>query len=440
MKNTIYTLDTVPLRRFHKKLFAYTIGGGFMDGYIIGTIALALPFFAVEMNMDVLWQGLIGSSALIGIFFGAPLSGWLSDKIGRQLIYLWHFIILIIASGLQFFVHSPEALFLLRLVLGLSIGAEYVVGPTLLAEFVPLKYRATMCSSMIAAWFVGNFCAYAFCYLIIDIGAYNWRWMLASAVLPGSLVLFLRKGSPESLRWLVKKGKVEKAKKIVEKLLGSDVSIDNLLTENYDTQKKSTLFQLFSKKLWKHTLFGSVFYACQLAVFYAIFTFLPTVLSTFNVENEYFGSLLVNFLSLVGGIIGLIIVDRISRRHLIIGTFLLFGIPLVILGAFANLSGLVVTALFCAAMCFLVIGQTLQFVYPPELFPTELRSSGAGFITAFSRFGGAIGTFLLPMMIGTIGVSKAILIIASVAGVGLVTSILLAPETRGKSIDDTFNA
>lgn len=439
MENHTYTLDNVPIRRFHKRVFLYTLGGGFMDGYIIGTLSLGLPFIVLEMNMDALWQGLIGSSALIGILFGAPISGWLSDKIGRQLIYLWHFIILVAAAALQFFVTSPEALFVLRLILGLSIGAEYVVGPTMLAEFAPLKYRATMCSSMIAAWFVGNFCAYAFCFLIMDVGAYNWRLMLASAVVPGMLVLVLRKGSPESLRWLIKNGKIDKAKGIVKKHLGDDVTLDNLLQETNVYKEKASFSRLFSKQLWQRTVFGCLFYMCQVVVFYGIFTFLPTVLNTFNVNNEYFGSLLVNFVSLIGSVVGLLIVSKISRRHFLIGTFILFGLPLVILGAFNGLTGIAVTLLFCIAMCFLSMGQTLQFVYPPELFPTELRTSGVGFITSFSRIGAAIGTFLLPVMIQSLGVSTAVLIISVIAGVGLISSLLLAPETAGLSLEDSVN-
>ncbi|HMM06094.1 MAG TPA: MFS transporter [Clostridiales bacterium] len=438
MGNITYTLDTVPLRRFHKKIFAYTLGGTFMDGYIIGTLSLGLPFIVTEMNMSVFWQGLIGSSALIGILIGAPICGWLSDKIGRQIIYLWHFIILVVAAALQFFVQSPETLFLLRLILGFSIGAEYVVGPTMLAEFVPLKYRATMCSAMIAAWYVGNFVAFAICYLIKDLGPDNWRWMLVSAVVPGILVLFLRAGSPESLRWLIKKGKIDKAREIVVKFLGPDVSIEGFVEEARSGQKKVSFFQIFGKKLWKRTLFGSIFYASQVLVFYAVFTFLPTVLSTLNVNNAYFGSVIVNFISLVGGVIGLLVVDRFKRREFIIATFILFGSPLVILGIFLHLPGVVVTVLFCMAMAFLAMGQTLQFVYPPEMFPTELRSSGVGFVTAFSRVGAATGTFLLPVMLSTVGVSAAILMIAGVAGIGLLASIFFAPETRGKSLEDTL--
>lgn len=437
MGNITYTLDTVPLRRFHKKIFAYTLGGTFMDGYIIGTLSLGLPFIVTEMNMSVFWQGLIGSSALIGILIGAPICGWLSDKIGRQIIYLWHFIILVVAAALQFFVQSPETLFLLRLILGFSIGAEYVVGPTMLAEFVPLKHRATMCSAMIAAWYVGNFVAFAICYLIKDLGPGNWRWMLVSAVIPGILVLFLRAGSPESLRWLIKKGKVDKAREIVTKFLGPDVSIEGFVEEAKGAQKRVSFFQIFGKKLWKRTLFGSVFYASQVLVFYAFFTFLPTVLRTLNVNNEYFGSVIVNFVALIGGVIGLLVVDKFTRRKFVIGTFILFGIPLVILGVFLNMPGVIVTVLFCVAMAFLAMGETLQFVYPPEMFPTELRTSGVGFVTAFSRVGAATGTFLLPVMLSTVGVSMTILMMAGVAGIGLIASIFLAPETRGMSLEDT---
>ena len=90
-----YTLDNAPLRKFHIKILAYTIGGSLTDGYILGMIQFALIAFTADVGMNATWQGLITSSPLAGVFIGGIVFGDLSDKIGRQKIYSIDFFIII---------------------------------------------------------------------------------------------------------------------------------------------------------------------------------------------------------------------------------------------------------------------------------------------------------------------------------------------------------
>lgn len=112
--NVTYTLDNVPFNKFHGKLAAYTLGGSFIDGYILGIIEFALVLLIPALDMNSTWQGLIGSSPLIGIFIGALFLGRLADAIGRKKLYTLDFLVIIIASLLQSFVGSPATLFIIR--------------------------------------------------------------------------------------------------------------------------------------------------------------------------------------------------------------------------------------------------------------------------------------------------------------------------------------
>ncbi|MFV8038264.1 MFS transporter, partial [Enterobacter cloacae complex sp.6730764] len=97
-----------------------------------------------QMPLDPFWMGMIGSSALIGIFLGSLLFGRLSDIMGRQKIFLTSFLIITVASAAQFFVTSPMELFLLRILIGIGMGGDFSVGHAILAEFSPRKHRGVL--------------------------------------------------------------------------------------------------------------------------------------------------------------------------------------------------------------------------------------------------------------------------------------------------------
>lgn len=84
MSNQKYLMDDAPLNKFHLRITALTFGSNFSDGFALGIIGMALSLLGPEMKLGPIWEGLIGSSALIGLFFGSLFLGGLSDRIGRQ--------------------------------------------------------------------------------------------------------------------------------------------------------------------------------------------------------------------------------------------------------------------------------------------------------------------------------------------------------------------
>src|SRR4029450_5239884 len=84
---TAHPLDDAPLSRFHKKLALYASGGPFLDGYVLSIIGVALVQISPAFKMSSAQEGLVGASALVGIFLGAFLGGWLTDKFGRQALF-----------------------------------------------------------------------------------------------------------------------------------------------------------------------------------------------------------------------------------------------------------------------------------------------------------------------------------------------------------------
>lgn len=437
MSNVTYTLDTVPLRKIHFRTFAYTLTGFFVAGYVIALISIALPYAVEEFAMNPFWQGLIGSAILIGILIGAFAFGKPADILGRQKLYFWHFVAFILLSLWAFFIHSAFTLFLMRFCCGLVVGIELIVGAAYLTESIPSRVRGPWLAAMIATWVLGGLVGNVVTYTIADTA--NWRLMLATGAVPGGIAALLGLGVPETVKWLLSKGQVDKAKKITAKYYGSDMDLSDqieLLNKKEDIKAKGQYSQVLSGKMLKRTLFGGLFWICQLVPYYAIATYTPTVLNTLGVGDGNSGTVLINVFATAGAAIGLLLMDKFPRRVFIIVTYVFTFIPLLLLGVMGNLSGVTVSILFCIGMFFLLMGSDLQNVYPPELFPTRVRGTGVGVVSSLSRIGGILGSFAFPAIMASFGTSFAMIVCAAFAVLGIIISYFWAPETRGIDLDN----
>lgn len=424
-------IDDATFSRFHLKVTAYSGGGMFCDGYLLGIIAPALAVYGTQHQVSALWTGLIGASALIGLFVGSITFGWLTDKVGRQTMYLADLLIFVGGSLLQAFVTDVAWLFAVRLLLGIAVGADYAISPTLLAEFAPRKHRGWMLSSLNVVWTAGYVVSFGVGYLLSDLGPDSWRWMLASSAVPALIVTLLRMGTPESPRWLVRRGRTDEALAIVRRYIDPNATAADLA---HDEEDRSTYRDLFQRKHLGRVMFGGVFWCCQVVPYFALFTFLPTVLAALKIESDLAQSVLVNVFLLLGAVAGMLLVDRMNRRPFVLGSFLLLAAVTTALGLWTGASAFVVVGLF-GVFAFVASGaQSLALVYPSEMFPTAVRASGVGVVTAFSRIGAAIGTFLLPVGVAALGIHTTTLIAAGTLVLGLLVSAFWAPETRAVAL------
>jgi putative MFS transporter len=188
--------------------------------------------------------------------------------------------------------------------------------------------------------------------------------------------------------------------------------------------------QLFSPTWRRHTLVGCAFFTCLVIPYFAVGTFVAQVMSAMNVESGYVGGLMYNFALLGGAVAGLIVVDRISRRSFLVGSFWLAAVATLILALWTHIPGLAMVVLFTVFAGVLSAASNLVYVYLPELFPTDLRASGIGLSSAASRTGSAVSTFLLPVVMADYGVRVTLGACVAVLVAGAVICQLWAPETR----------
>jgi putative MFS transporter len=424
-------IDDAAYRPFHSRLLAYSCGGPFCDGYVLGVVAIALPSLARDLHLAPGWQGLIAAAALLGMVVGGALFGYLTDRLGRQLMYTIDLLALVVASAAQFWVRTPWELFALRFVLGIAVGADYPIASALLAEFAPRGRRGMLLATMIGAWWLGYTVSFLSGYALATWVWVDWRWILSSSAVPAAIVVALRLGTPESPRWLASKGRMREATAIIEKYLGPGYRL-----EHADTPT-GTAASLLGGRYLGRLVFVCIFWSCQIVPAFAIYTYAPELLRAFDVPDPVLGAALISLLFAAGVIPAMLLVDRLGRRPLLTIPFLVTGIVLAILAATpaAGHPGLV-ALLFGVFALLNAASSVLQWIYPAELFPTEVRATALGIATSVSRVGAAIGTYLLPVTIVHLGISRLIAAVAGICFIGWLVAIRFAPETKGLSLSE----
>ena len=429
--------EDAPLNRFHWRLTFYSGGGPFLDGYILSIIGVAMIQATPKLGLSTSWQGLIGASALIGIFFGGFLGGWLTDKFGRQVLYTLDLILIIACSVAQFWVQTALTLFILRLLIGVAVGADYPIATALLAEFAPRRYRGPLLGGLIAIWFAGAAAAYVIGEMLLDTGPDGWRWMLASAALPATAFVIMRHGTPESPRWLSQQGRHVEATDVIRRVYGTGM-------KSYPIPSKSEGERLDGWALLRsgygaRLLFVTAFWTCSIIPLFAVYAFGPMILGSLGLDGVManFGSAFITALFLVGCLVALAFVNRLGRRKLMLHSFLWSGVALLLLSISPGSPPIVVLSFFSAYALFIGGAQVLTWIYPNELFPTEIRGTAVGLASSLSRIGAAVGTYLAPFSLDALGIGATMLIAAIITFVGFAISLRWAPETVSLGLDQS---
>jgi putative MFS transporter len=429
------SLEHAPASRTQWKITLYAGGGEFCDGYILSIIGVALPLLTATFSMGSVGAGLLGAATLVGMFFGGVIFGAVTDKFGRQKVYLADLACFVVLSVLQFFATEPWQLIVLRTLMGVAVGADLAIAFTIAAEFAPQKSRGPLLVVLVTMFSIGAAAAYIVGYFMLSLGPDAWRWMLASSAVPAVLILAMRLGTPESPRWLLSKGRRDEAERVVHQMLGPDANIDDLIEPEGSPTGYRTLFR---GEYMRRTIFIALFWACQLVPIYAIATYEPAILASFGLsegKSAYLGAVVIQVFYIVGTLAGGLFVNR-GRRRLLLWSFAIASLPLLGLAAIAGPPMWLVMVLFAVFGVAMYSGQCLEAIYPTELFPTGVRATACGFATGVSRIGAAIGVYGAPFLLAH-SLQLAMLVGAVIAGLGWLVTLLMAPETKGQLLTES---
>lgn len=433
MSSSSGLIDEAPLTAFHKKLTLYSSGGPFIDGFAIAIIGFTWATMEKSFPVTSTDKGLIAAAVLVGIFVGGGLFGWVTDKVGRHVMYIIDLLALAAFSALSFFATEVWHLILLRFLIGMAIGADYPIATSLLAEYLPSKYRGRMLGATFVVWAVGATAAPVVAIICTHFaGDDAWRWMLASAAVFALGTLIMRLGTPESPRWLINQGRIDEADRAIKQVFGPRYGVEHL--GEPEPEERATLASVFRPPYLTRTLFVSLFWMCQVIPLLSIYSFSFDILEkvglTGNGAEVFLAALFV-----VGGVPGLFLVDKIGRKALLVYTFAGIAVIWGIAGLVPGLPLVLVFGAICAFALLSGASNFLEIVYPNELFPTEVRATAVGIGTAASRIGAAVAVYLMPFALDH-GVNWVLLAGAAISLVGLAVTIAWGVETAGRSLSD----
>lgn len=430
------SMDDVPLNKFHMKVFAVCAGCPFIDGYSLGIIAVGLSQMHNQVEMSTFMQALIGMGTLAGMFVGSLIGGAITDRIGRRKMFMYDFAFIVLVCVVGFFFVDPLMVFIFRVLLGIGLGADYPIAGPYMTEFCPRKSRGALVGSLNAFWYVGYASAFVIGYFMLGIGEGNWRWMLASPGIVAFLWLLGRIVMPESPRWLMSQGHHKQAEKVLLRI-GPNVVIG----ADEEIEKMGKFGDIFKDGYGKWVFFVGAFWSLQVMPTFGIGTYTPTIMEQLGFAEgnlQYLGAAVMNVFYLLGLIPIFFLMDRLGRRITLMAGFLVSGAALIVLAATSgfDLSFVFVLIVFIVYGAFNVSMGAHDWVYPNELFPTHIRGTAMGFITAVTRVAAAVATFLFPFIMEQWGLAITLYICGGLFLLGWLLTLVMAPETTGRDLSE----
>lgn len=428
-------MEEMPLSRFHWRLLFLTGFGWLFDAMDTGLVSFVMPLISKEWQLSSQELGWIGSVGLLGMALGAVIAGWAADRVGRRKLFMATLCVYSIATAACAFAPNKEVLLALRFLTGVGLGGQLPVAVTLVSEYAPAAERGKLVVLLESFWALGWLGASLASYFIIPV--YGW----SSAFLLGGLPIFyiglLWRYLPESVRYLLAKGRGEEAKALVRQMetLAGLPSVELTVAQAGGAVPEGTLRALWQQRFFRSTLVLWIVWFGLVYSYYGMFTWLPTLMvqKGYPVVKTFEFMLLLTLAQIPGYGAAALLVDRLGRR----GTLAAFlGGCAISAWLFSQAQGM--TAIWCwgALMSFFNLGAWgVIYTYTPEVYPTRFRALGAGWAGAVGRCGG----MLAPVSVGwllSVGwqMSNLFFLFAAVLmGIALVL-YLWGEETKGQRL------
>ena len=458
-------LDQARMTKLHKKFWLLAGMGIMLDGFDFFIIGVANPLIAEDLGVNAWQKGLISAAAIVGAMFGAAVLGPLGDKLGRRRIFkydLWMFVVFSIGCMVAW---DTWSLIAFRFLLGIAIGLDYPIAASYLAEVLPQKNRGRWLVSAFSLQAVGMLLG-----ALVGVGVLlilpeetSWRWMLGFGVVPALIIIWLRRGVPESPRWMAQNGQEEEAIKVVEELTNVPVIITDKDREKVEQSSEGIQAlwqpQLFKPDMIRRTIFTSVPWFLMDIATYGVGIFTPTLIAALafggNQDKSNTNFIADDILStewtavldiflVLGFAAAIFLVEKWGRIRLQTTGFIFMSLGLVVLGISSHLQGPdgtgylgLVFVGFAIFNFFMNAGpNATTYALPAEIFPQDIRAAGHGFAAGAAKLGAAIGVFFFPILQEAIGIPALVFGMAGICILALIVTLVFKIEPAGKSLDE----
>ncbi|MEQ1412024.1 aromatic acid/H+ symport family MFS transporter [Acinetobacter indicus] len=393
-------IDHAKFKPFHFNVVAWCLLIILFDGYDLAINGVVLPLLMDEWGLSPVQAGMLASTALAGMMFGAMIFGSLADKIGRKKVIM---ICIVLFSGLTFaggFASNPTEFGILRFLAGLGIGGVMPNLVALTSEYAPKNMRSTLVTTMFSGYAVGGVMAALLGAWLTP--SFGWEIMFFIAGIPLLLLPIIWKFLPESLMFIVKENKQEQARPIMARL-APEVQISNetkFELHQVDVPEAANVVSLFKRGRALNTLlFWLAFFTCLLTM-YALSSWLPKLMMAagYSMDNSLMFMMVMNVGAVVGIVGGGILADRFHLKPVLMFLGIMGAIVMSLMGFQSNQFLLYILVFLAGAAS--IGSQMLLYSYVAQYYPLAVRSTGIGWSSAIGRMGAIVGPILIGGLLG----------------------------------------
>jgi len=433
-------LDNAKISSHHWKIMFISGMGFFTDAYDLFIIGVVMSLLKPMWNVGKIEESLVDSTALLASAFGALLFGRVADMLGRKRIYGVE--VLVLAIGAIACAFSPNIWWLigLRFVLGIGIGGDYPVSATIMSEFAGKSSRGLLVTLVFAMQAAGLIVGPLFASALLSTSLSHdliWRILVAFGAVPALAVYWQRRRLKETPRFLAAAAE------------HGDVEGGTLARRNLQAPSQSVSFWdgfqrlVNDNKLLIRLVGASAAWFLMDAAYYGNTVSSPLVLSALKSDHTLLEKTLTQLtvfsvFALPGYVLAVLAMDRIGRKTIQVLGFAMMAVTFFLLAFLPNLQN--------AAVPFLVIygfsyfftefgPNATTFIYPSEIFPVRVRTTGHGIAAAMGKLGGFAGVFVFPFLLHWKGLLGAETAAALASILGLIVTVLSLPETKGRSLE-----
>jgi MFS family permease len=403
-------------------------------------IAFVLIFIRDQYHPSPLLLGLAAAGTQGGAVIGALLGGWLSDKLGRRLMFLATMVLFIVLALAQAFVSSVLALAVIRLLLGVPLGSDIATGYTYIMEMLPKGQREVMGNRWQFMFAVGQVLTLGVIalFLIFDLNhEVIWRVTLGLGAVPALIILILRHDLPETAVWLVRQGRFREAKEVATRMY--DDRLDMLPDQDVKVAKPHPTAFLADIRQdpirWRATLYGWIACFAQGSEFSTFAFYLPVLFVMVGVSSVL-GTTVVTMalyvIAAISGWVGPLLTPKIGHRGISIAGFGIVFLSLLVAAAALYTGNTVVLPFAAAAMLWGHYWDASNCMTIPSMVAKpEYRGTASGFSYVFVKLPSFLAIFLFPTLFTAIGQAGATLFVAIFPLIGLLAAIFILPEVYG---------
>jgi MFS family permease len=413
--------------------------GWMFDGY--ETFALVMAVGAAlrqllepsQYGQIPVYAGTLIALTLLGWGIGGLIGGVLADYLGRKRTMMFAILAYSIMTGLSAFAWDWVSFAVLRFLVGIAIGSEWVTGASIVSELWPDRARGRGVGLMQCGLGVGFFLA-SFAWLFVGaMGPNSWRYMFLIGVLPALLTLWVRRAIPESPRW----EHVNDARQAALERKRSGAS----LGAQDEALARFTAADLFVEpEIRRRVILAFMMSLATTFAFWGISAWIPPYVGAFaakaglsNQAWQSYAGMALNGSAIFGYVAFGFLADAFGRK------------PVTIFYVLASLVSVALLFLWAQDLTFMLIGAGLCGIFVsgqytwmaawlPELFPTRMRATAAGFVFNMPRLIAWTGPLISGWLITQAGgFSQAAVAISSIYILSLAAAPFL-PETRGKPL------